>query len=209
MSDNYSMDKDEYIKQLEELLEQAAKDKSALSGKCRRILGYRNHLWTFVYDQRVDSTNNPAERIVRQGVLWRTSSFGTQSERGARYVERILTVEYLREACSCHFNVIAAQLFEASIGMCIGGYVAKFCKEQNISYQDMTIELSRRIETDLSGSAPFGAKPSSTARIEAKIRLGAKLSKQQQGILQAADNCHITKSIEHGMQIACSLVMAG
>jgi len=25
-----------------------------------------------------------------------------------------------------------AQLFEASIGMCIGGYIAKFCKEQGI-----------------------------------------------------------------------------
>jgi transposase len=77
---------------VEELLEQAAKDKSALSGKCRRILKYRKHLWTFVYDQRVDPTNNLAGRIVRQAVLWRKSSFGTQSERGARYVERILTV---------------------------------------------------------------------------------------------------------------------
>jgi transposase len=108
------------MRRVEELLEQAAKDKSALSGKCRRILKYRKHLWTFVYDQRVDPTNNLAERIVRQAVLWRKSSFGTQSERGARYVERILTVcatcrlqeqsiiEYLREACSCHFNGIPA-----------------------------------------------------------------------------------------------------
>jgi len=40
-----------------------------------------------------------------------------------------------------------AQLFEASIGMCIGGYIAKFCKEQDIPYEDITIELSRRIET--------------------------------------------------------------
>jgi len=103
-----------------------------------------------------------------------------------------------------------AQLFEASIGMCIGGYVAKFCKGQNITYQDMTIELSRRIETDSSGSTPSGAKPARTARIDAKIRLGAKLSQQQQqGILQAADNCHITKSIEHGMQISCSLAQDG
>ena len=105
---------------VEELLEQAAKDISALSGIGRRILKYRKHLWTFVYDQSVKPTNNLAERIVRQGVLWRKSSFGTQSERGARYVERILTVcatcrlqersiiEYLRETCSCHFNGIPA-----------------------------------------------------------------------------------------------------
>jgi len=77
---------------VEELLEQAAKGKCALSGKCRRILKYRKHLWTFVYDQRVEPTNNLSEPIVRQAVLWRKSSFGTQSERGDRYVERVLTV---------------------------------------------------------------------------------------------------------------------
>jgi len=99
-----------------------------------------------------------------------------------------------------------AQLFGASIGMCIGGYVAKFCKERNIPCEDMTIELSRRIEANPSGTTPSGAKPSRTARIDAKIRLGAKLSEQQrQGILEAADSCHITKSIEEGMQIVCSL----
>ena len=103
---------------VEELLEQAGKCKSALSGKCRRIIKHRKYLWTFVYDQSVEPTNNLAERIVRQGVLWRKSSFGTQSERGARYVERILTVcatcrlqgrsiiEYLRDVCHCHLNDI-------------------------------------------------------------------------------------------------------
>jgi len=97
-----------------------------------------------------------------------------------------------------------AQLFEASIGTCIGGYVAKFCKEQDIPYEDMTIELSRRIEARSSE-----AKTSRTARINAKICLSAKLSKKQQrGILEAADSCHITKSIEQGMQIVCSLVEA-
>ena len=100
-----------------------------------------------------------------------------------------------------------AQLFEASIGMCIGGYIAKFCGEQGIPYDDMTIELSRRIKTSPSGTAASGAKTSLTTRIDARIYLGTELSqKQQQGILEAADSCHITKSIEQGMQIACSLV---
>ena len=86
-----------------------------------------------------------------------------------------------------------AQLFEASIGMCIGGYIAKFCGEQGIPYDDMTIELSRRIKTSPSGTAASGAKTSLTARIDAEICLGAKLSqKQQQGILEAADSCYIT-----------------
>ena len=102
-----------------------------------------------------------------------------------------------------------AQLFEASIGMCIGGYIAEFCKEQGIPYEDMTIELSRRIETSSLGTASSGAKPSRTTRIDANILLGAKLScEQEQGVLEAADNCHITKSIEEGMGIVCSLAGA-
>jgi uncharacterized OsmC-like protein len=99
-----------------------------------------------------------------------------------------------------------AQLFEASIGMCIGGYIAKFCKEQGIPYEDMTIELSRRIEAGSPGPTPSEAKPSRTSRIDAKIYLGAKLSyEQQEGTLEAADKCYITKSIEERMQIVCSL----
>ena len=102
-----------------------------------------------------------------------------------------------------------AQLFSASIGMCIGGYVAEYCKKQGINYEDMTIELSRRIERYSSDTASSGVELSRTARIDAKIRLSAKLSQQQQqGILEAADKCHITKSIEERMQIVCSLAEA-
>jgi uncharacterized OsmC-like protein len=89
-----------------------------------------------------------------------------------------------------------AQLFQASIGMCIGGYIFKFCKEQDIPYENMTIELSRRTEVE----------PSRTTRIDAKIHPDAKLSpEQKQGVLQAADLYHITESIKEGMQIVCSL----
>jgi len=105
---------------VERLLEEGASGKCKLSGRCRRIINHREHLWRFVYDPDVEPTNNLAERIVRQAVLWRKSSFGTQSERGERYVERILTVcascrlqgrsviEYLREACGCHLDRIPA-----------------------------------------------------------------------------------------------------
>jgi len=98
----------------EKLLARGADCGQSLSGQCRRIFNQRQHLWTFVRDANVEPTNNLAERIVRQGVLWRKSSFGTQSERGGRYVERILTVcatcrlqersviEYLRDTCHCH-----------------------------------------------------------------------------------------------------------
>jgi transposase len=39
----------------------------------------------------VTPDNNHAERVLRQGVLWRKMSFGSDSETGSRYVERILT----------------------------------------------------------------------------------------------------------------------
>lgn len=107
------------MKRTEKLLSRGANCGQSLSGRCRRILNLKQHLWTFVQDARVEPTNNLAERIVRQGVLWRKGSFGTQSERGGHYVERILTVcatcrlqgrsviEYLRDVCHCHLNDIA------------------------------------------------------------------------------------------------------
>jgi transposase len=49
-------------------------------------------LWTFVREQGVEPTNNDAERPLRRAVLWRRKSFGTKSESGSRFVERILTV---------------------------------------------------------------------------------------------------------------------
>lgn len=36
-------------------------------------------------------TNNLAERCLRAGVLWRKTSFGTHSELGSRFVERMMT----------------------------------------------------------------------------------------------------------------------
>ncbi len=40
----------------------------------------------------MEPTNNNAERPLRRAVMWRRKSFGTQSEKGSRFVERILTV---------------------------------------------------------------------------------------------------------------------
>ena len=108
------------MQRVESLLEQGADSGEPLSGQCRRIFNQRSYLWTFVHDARVEPTNNLAERMVRQAVLWRKGSFGTQSERGARYVERILSVcatcrlrgqsviEYLRDACRCHLDGLPA-----------------------------------------------------------------------------------------------------
>jgi transposase len=40
----------------------------------------------------VEPTNNVAERALRPAVLWRKGSFGSDSEAGSRFVERLLTV---------------------------------------------------------------------------------------------------------------------
>jgi transposase len=60
--------------------------------KCREILAIEPAMWTFAYRDGVEPTNNAAERAVRHGVLWRRTSFGTDSANGSRFVERILTV---------------------------------------------------------------------------------------------------------------------
>ncbi len=52
----------------------------------------REHLWTFVTVDGVEPTNNAAERALRHAVIWRKLSFGTQSAKGSRFVERMLTV---------------------------------------------------------------------------------------------------------------------
>jgi transposase len=64
----------------------------ALAGRCREILELEPALWTFAYVEGVEPTNNAAELRIRHGVMWRNTSFGTDSPNGSRFVERILTV---------------------------------------------------------------------------------------------------------------------
>ena len=71
-------------------------------------------LWTFVRVEGVEPTNNPIERMLRLAVLWRKKSFGSQSEAGCRFAERMLTVvqtlrlrhqsvlAYLEQAITAH-----------------------------------------------------------------------------------------------------------
>ena len=62
-----------------------------MAGTARQILKLKDALWTFVYTEGVEPTNNLAERDLRHAVIWRKTCFGTQSEDGSRFVERILT----------------------------------------------------------------------------------------------------------------------
>jgi transposase len=62
----------------------------------RRLEREGESLWVFLDVQGVEATNNIAERAHRFGVLWRKRSQGTRSEKGNRWVERILS---LRHTC--------------------------------------------------------------------------------------------------------------
>jgi transposase len=83
---------------------------------CRALLTKERALWTCVRVPAIDETNNRAERALRHPVQWRKTSYGTQSERGSRFVESILTVlatcqqhqqnalAYLTACCHAYFK---------------------------------------------------------------------------------------------------------
>jgi transposase len=58
---------------------------------CENLLAAEPALWTFLYQDGVEPTNNHIERLLRSGVLWRKNAFGCHSAAGCRFVERILT----------------------------------------------------------------------------------------------------------------------
>lgn len=86
------------------------------AGMCKQILKVEAALWTFVDTEGIEPTNNNGEQKIRPAVLWRKGSFGTQGDRGSRFVERVLTVTatckqqrrsilgYLTEACEARLR---------------------------------------------------------------------------------------------------------
>jgi transposase len=62
------------------------------AGLCRELTKWWAALWIFARVDGVEPTNNAAERALRPAVLWRKGSFGSDSEAGSRFAERLLTV---------------------------------------------------------------------------------------------------------------------
>lgn len=90
------------------------REKSPLAKTVRtaqKLLKIETALWTFASAEGVEPTNNLAEQALRGAVIWRRTSFGSQSQGGSEFVSRILTVvtslkaqqrnplDYLTEAC--------------------------------------------------------------------------------------------------------------
>ena len=58
----------------------------------RQLLKRWNSLFTFIYHEGVEPTNNLAERLIRPGVQTRKISYGTRSHNGQLLRARLLTV---------------------------------------------------------------------------------------------------------------------
>ena len=97
------------------LLRGAFSGHARLQGMCDELYDHRAWLWTFVEHEGVEPTNNTSERALRHGDIWRKLSFGTQSARGSRFVETLLSIietcrqqrrpvfAYLTAAVTAHF----------------------------------------------------------------------------------------------------------
>jgi len=62
------------------------------SGCCRELRKVQSGLWTFAEHEGIEPTNNAAEQALRHAVQWRKTSYGTMSESGSRFVERVLSI---------------------------------------------------------------------------------------------------------------------
>jgi transposase len=86
-----------------------------VSGSCADILHHRQALWTFVDVPGVEPTNNHGERELRAFVLWRKRSFGSQSERGNRFAERIMTITHTLRKQKRHVLSFLTQACQAAL----------------------------------------------------------------------------------------------
>ncbi|MDH5299525.1 MAG: IS66 family transposase, partial [Desulfobulbaceae bacterium] len=87
------------------------RDSKSDAGKfVRSIEEHMDSLFTFLLKEGVEPTNNFAERMIRYAVLWRKRSQGTNSDKGCRWVERIVS---LRQTCRLQNRSTFASLVDA------------------------------------------------------------------------------------------------
>jgi transposase len=81
-------------RELKALLRRGSKGKrhKRTWGFSKNLLNVWPALWTFTAVPGVEPTNNAAERGLRGAVIYRKLSLGSQSERGERVLERLLSV---------------------------------------------------------------------------------------------------------------------
>ena len=91
---------------------------------CQELLKVEPMLWRFLASPGLDLTNNAAERALRPYVIWRKTSFFSQSGRGDQFRSRVMTV-----AESCR-----------RLGLCAYALLRQVC-EQGIRKEPVSIRL--------------------------------------------------------------------
>ena len=81
----------EFYQRFIDLIFDHHQQKNEAGSLARSLIKQIDSLWVFLEVSGVEPTNNRAERMLRFGVLWRKRSKGTQSEKGNRWVERVLS----------------------------------------------------------------------------------------------------------------------
>lgn len=74
------------------LLDILANGSDTFARFAERLLDQFQKLFFFTKNTEVECTNNIAERSLRHIVLWRKTSYGTQSKEGSRFMERAVSV---------------------------------------------------------------------------------------------------------------------
>ncbi|MGH2929324.1 MAG: IS66 family transposase, partial [Solirubrobacteraceae bacterium] len=95
-----------------ELLEQGSRSRHGKTARfCAGLLDEEPALWTFTEIPGISPTNNDAEQAMRGPVILRRISGGTQSQRGNRWIERILSVN---ETCRLQGRAVLDYLTAAA-----------------------------------------------------------------------------------------------
>ena len=84
----------------------------------RKLLKQLDNLFTFIFHEGVEPTNNLAERGIRPAVQWRKICFGNRSDNGAVLTSRLLTATrtcWLQRRNPLEFLVDAITAFRSSI----------------------------------------------------------------------------------------------
>lgn len=85
---------------------------------CKNILKYFESLFTFTKHEGIEPTNNHGERQIRKYVIYRKLSFGTQSERGSRFIERIFSISATcKQQCKNTINYIKQVMINFNSGL--------------------------------------------------------------------------------------------
>lgn len=74
------------------ILRDAPKITQKAKGTATDLLRQWGSMWTYVHQEDSVPTNNEAERSIRKAVIWRKTSLGVESTKGAAFVERMLTL---------------------------------------------------------------------------------------------------------------------